>query len=414
MTDTIGPAAQRKFRPSASRIGRCVICGSRAREPVIEVERVPIHPFCPPARLGLRPGFGTLKIVACSHCGHIYNAAFDPSRVDDLYAAAVLTNTPVSESMLKSLEATADFVLARAAPNPVVADVGGGSGALAVALARRAREVHLVEPSRALSAEQFAGTGVTLHASMFPAPGLAGAKFDVIVSRQVIEHIPDPAPFLEALRSQIDERGIVYLELPRAEYIWEATSIVDFHYPHVHYYRRGAVEVLLRRAGFEILETLDIKDGHDMGFLLAPVAPKSGTTPIPHADGSLASRLAVRRASGRRRLEGIGGRIALYGANAYSQALLGLYPDAAAFPIMFDDTPMYEGQRAYGPGGDIPISPPRRELLEGISAVVITAYLHDAVIASKLERIGWQGAVYTVRADSLAGMDARPPSLFRT
>jgi len=399
-------------KSSPGRIDRCVICGARVCEPLFVVEQVPIHPFCPPAALGLKPGFGRLEIVACSQCGHIYNAAFDPGRVEDLYAATVLTNTPVSESMLKGLEATADFVLARAPPSPVVADVGGGSGALAIALARRAREVHLVEPSRALSADQFAGTGVTLHPFMFPAPSLAGVMFDVIVSRQVIEHIPDPAPFLAELRSHIKENGVVYLELPRAEYIREATSIVDFHYPHVHYYRGGAIEAVLARAGFAVLETLDIKDGHDAGLLLAPVAPKPGAMTAAHADRSLVTALCLRRAAGRKRLKEVGGAIALYGANAYSQALLGLYPDAARFTVMLDDTPMYEGQRAYGPGGDIPIGRPRRELLEGISAVVITAYLHDAVIDAKLREMDWRGPVLTVRSDALAGEEGRPPSLF--
>jgi SAM-dependent methyltransferase len=378
----------------------------------MNVERAPMHPFCPPAGLGLAPGFGRLEIVACADCGHIYNAAFDPNRVEDLYAASVLTNTPVSDSMLEGLEATARFVLARAVSNPVVADVGGGSGALAIALARHARQVHLVEPSRALSAEQFAGTGVTLHPVMFPAPSLAGTRFDVIVSRQVIEHIPDPAPFLAAVRSHLTDKGIVYLELPRAEYIEAATSIVDFHYPHVHYYRRAEIDVLLRRAGFDMVEARLVKDGHDIGLILTAATPESGAEPAHHKDAALGAALEVRRALGRRRLEGIRGGIALYGANAYSQALLGLYPDVGAFCLMFDDTAMYEGQRAYGPGHDLAIDRPRPELLAGLSAVIITAYLHDATIAQRLEEAGWRGALYTVRADPLAGKGGRPPSLF--
>jgi hypothetical protein len=44
--------------------------------------------------------------------------------------------------------------------------------------------------------------------------------------------------------------------------------------------------------------------------------------------------------------------------------------------------------------------------------VIITAYLHDATIARRLDGIGWKGALYTVRTDPLAGKDGRPPSLF--
>ncbi|HXF54898.1 MAG TPA: class I SAM-dependent methyltransferase [Hyphomicrobiaceae bacterium] len=390
----------------------CILCGARTSLKVLEVARAPLHPFAPPAGLGLAPGFGTLDIVACSSCGHLYNAAFDLSRAEDLYAANVLTNMPVSPEMVQNLEDTARFVLAHAKPNPVVADVGGGSGALAVALAQHAREVHLVEPSRALSTERFAGTGVRLHSSMFPAASLAGVRFDVIVCRQVIEHVAHPAPFLAALRAHLAPGGVVYLELPRAEYIEAAASIVDFHYPHVHYFREREIALLVRRIGFETVSSMALKDGHDIGFVLKRALPEPEAAAPCQEAGALRQALRERRALGQRRLDSIKGAVALYGANAYAQALLGLYPGPGPFQAVLDDTPMYAGQRAYGAGHDIPIVAPSAKLLGTLSTIVITAYLHDAAIARKLERLGWKGLLYTVRADPLAGKDGRPPSLF--
>jgi SAM-dependent methyltransferase len=374
---------------------------------------VPIHPFCPPAALGLEPGFGTLDIVACRDCGHIYNAGFNPNRVDELYAANVLTNTPVSDTMLQGLESTADFILSRGPAKPSVVDVGGGSGMLAILLARRAGEVHLVEPSRALVSEQFASHGVTLHSSMFPPPGLAGRQFDILLSRQVLEHIASPDGFLAAIRSHVRPDGIVFLELPSEEYIESTLSIVDFHYPHVHYYRRPELESLFARAGLAIAETIDIKNGHDVGFILRPVAPRMASAPAnSHDAAAFAAALADRRRLGSERLAALKGTIALYGANAYSQAILGLYSDAAKYGIVFDDTPMYEGQRAYGPGIDIEIRPPDAARLKAVDAVVITAYLHDVVINRKLQSFGFPGMVYTVRVDALSGTGGAPPSLF--
>jgi hypothetical protein len=116
---------------------------------------------------------------------------------------------------------------------------------------------------------------------------------------------------------------------------------------------------------------------------------------------------------GHERLAALKGTIALYGANAYSQAILGLYPDAVKYGIVFDDTPMYEGQRAYGPGIDIEIRPPDAARLKAVDAVIITAYLHDVVINRKLQSFGFSGAVYTVRADDMSGVTGAPPSLFQ-
>jgi SAM-dependent methyltransferase len=392
---------------------RCVLCGSEAFQPIFAVEKTPIHPFCPPPALGLAPGFGKLDIVACGRCGHIYNAGFDPHRVEELYAANVLTNTPVSDTMLEGLKSTADFILSRGPPKPSVVDVGGGSGMLAILLAQRAGEVHLVEPSRALVPEQFAERGVILHSAMFPPPGFAGRQFDVLLSRQVIEHVPSPDGFLEALREHVRPDGMVYIELPSGEYIETVLSVVDFHYPHVHYYRRSEMEVLFTRAGFAVEESVEIKNGHDVGFILRPVGPREAA---PAGNGAaapaLAECLAERRRRGSDRLSAFGGPIALYGANAYSQAFLGLYPVGAEYAVVFDDTPMYKGQRAYGPGIDLPIEPPTAERLREVEAVIITAYLHDLLIARKLRELGYERSIYTVRSDHQAGQDAVPPSLF--
>lgn len=394
------------------RIERCVVCDGAASEPVFAVDRVPMHPFCPPASLGLAPGFGILDIVACSSCGHIYNAGFDPDHVGGLYAAMVLTNTPVSDSMIRNLEQTADYILARAPANPVVADVGGGTGVLSRTLARRSREVHLVEPSRALRPEDFDGSGVTLHQSTFPAPALGDRLFDVIVSRQVVEHIPEPMPFLRAVRSRLRQDGIAYIEVPSAEYIERSRSIVDFHYPHVHYYRRAALETLLARAGLGLLEVIDLKEGHDRGFLLCAAQPQDMAAPPRPAPECTAVDLAEQVRLAREWLTAQPGAIGLYGANAYSQAWLGLFPSDAQYGVMLDDTPMYEGQRAYGPNVDVEIRRPSADALSGISAVVITSYLHDVVIGRKLRDLGFAGPVFTVRADHLAGRENHPPGVF--
>ena len=80
------------------------------------------------------------------------------------------------------------------------------------------------------------------------------------------------------------------------------------------------------------------------------------------------------------------------------------------YGIVFDDTPMYEGQRAYGPGIDIEIRPPDAARLKAVDAVIIAAYLHDVVINRKLQNFAFPGVVYTVRADALSGVGGAPPA----
>jgi hypothetical protein len=242
---------------------------------------------------------------------------------------------------------------------------------------------------------------------------LAGRRFDAVVCRQVIEHVPEPAPFLSGLRASLADDGIAYLELPSADDVLRRHSIVDFHYPHVHYYRRAEMELLLARAGFAVAEVFDIKQGHDVGFLLRAAKPEARAARASSEISSegLSAALAERRVRAAQRLAAIDGPIALYGANAYAQALLGLYQESAPFAAMFDDTASYAGRCVYGPAGEIAIEPPRGERLAGMAAVVIAAYLHDAEIARKISAMGFRGPVYTLRAHGVEGLGPKGPGL---
>ena len=77
---------------------------------------------------------------------------------------------------------------------------------------------------------------------------------------------------------------------------------------------------------------------------------------------------------------------------------------------MFDDTPSYAGQCAYGPSIRIPIEPPRAERLGGFAAVVITAYLDDRDIGGSVRALGFRGPLHTARTDAEAGTGDRRPA----
>jgi hypothetical protein len=106
------------------------------------------------------------------------------------------------------------------------------------------------------------------------------------------------------------------------------------------------------------------------------------------------------------------GGITLYGANAYSQALVGLYPSLNSMIRIFDDLESYAGHFGYGRAIEMPIMLPHPNTINDMDTIIITTYLHDLEISKRLRANGYAGQLYTVRTDPSAGQNGRPASIF--
>lgn len=78
----------------------------------------------------------------------------------------------------------------------------------------------------------------------------AQATFDLIGAFDVIEHIADDEAVLKSMRSAVVAGGGIVITVPQHPILWSRADEVAHH---VRRYRRGELEVKLRRAGFDIL-----------------------------------------------------------------------------------------------------------------------------------------------------------------
>src|SRR5262245_54809032 len=119
-------------------LAHCPICSAAERQTLFVVDAFPIRPMRLPHEADAAADCQPLEIVACDGCGHVYNARFDRALVTRLYTTPVATNAPVSHGMVQAVEATARWILERAAARPRILEIGGGAGALAQTLATKA------------------------------------------------------------------------------------------------------------------------------------------------------------------------------------------------------------------------------------------------------------------------------------
>lgn len=263
---------------------KCPCCGGRdLREGVFVRRCTPalnnrLHPDRDSA---LAAPAGPLELAQCRSCGHAFNAAFDPALAD--YGEGYNSGRSVSPAYRAHLEATARFLVSHAGTlsgGPLrVLELGCGDGVFLDLLAQRGMKAVGYDPAlpeRAVNIADFpgeadpqehCGDGVPgasgQHSPGFPEdcsvpecvrglfePARDCGRYDVLVLRHVLEHIPDPGAFLAPLLSSPGLReALVYIEVPDFAWIAERGAFYDLTYEHCGYFSEGSLVRLLNGLG---------------------------------------------------------------------------------------------------------------------------------------------------------------------
>jgi SAM-dependent methyltransferase len=146
-------------------------------------------------------------------------------------------------------------------PTGALLDVGCGAGWLLAHAAARGWDVLGVEPSEAMAAR--ARTRVPVVGDVFPAAEVTRrGPFDAVHVKQVLEHVAEPAPFVDAVRDVLRPGGVACIEVPndfnRLQAAVRRTLAKPpwwvVHPVHVNYFDFAALERLLAARGLEPLE----------------------------------------------------------------------------------------------------------------------------------------------------------------
>ena len=384
-------------------INSCPICGSAASETEFAVERAPVHRLIPRAHVVSNADFHPFTLVRCGSCGHLFNSTFEPEIGETQYHDVPLSNIPVHSSMVDFLRGIAELIGRSAYAGKRVVEIGAGTGHLARMLAQEAREVVVFEPCSGLMPSMLPEANVSMFNAAFDRAALDW-KADLIVCRQVIEHVADPRVLVGDIAASLASDGLAYLEVPRAEYIVEHGAVCDLHLAHVQYFTEANFRRLAASAGLETLQYFSIKNGHDMGFVVRP-ARRDVVAAVGAPSARMAELLARRVSGGLARASSLDGTAVLYGATPTAQAFLGLFDGVCAYDFALDDNHEYAGYALYGAHQSVPILSPADVDLSAISTVIITSYLHDAVIAQKLRLAGFKGKILSTRPERPAARE---------
>ena len=371
----------------------CRLCGSADVAPFLDLGRAPFtDDFVTPEQLG-REFAAPLTVFVCRACWTAqtqHDVEVDEYYRDYNYSVAA---SPFAQRFMARLaqRTMAEYGLT---PGAGVLEIGSGDGAQLAHFQALGAHVLGFEPSADLCATSRAA-GVPVHEGLFDAGTAASIPAamrpaDVILLTYTFDHLPEPLPFLQAVRSVLDpERGVLVIEVHDLEAIMRRRETCLFEHEHSVYLTRRSFGRLLERAGFELLTSDLLPAAQRRGNSLLITAAVTGShhiaDPAPYVGDALerwepydrfAHAVAESHDALRRHLRearAAGRRVAGYGAGGRGVMTLagaGLGPDDIAY--LCDRSPHAHGLLA--PGSHVPICDPGRLAVDPVDELIVFSY----------------------------------------
>ncbi len=339
--------------------------------------------------------FAPVEIVRCRDCSHMYNRYYNLKSWEVMYNNKAITNTPVHRSMFDFLGDILKWIGLERIINKYVIEIGAGSGHLSRTVSQYAKSVQVFEPNSSLVPDMLPEANITLINDIFSEDLIYG-KADLIICRQVIEHLTDPLELIKKMKNALSADGFLYIEVPNAEFIENHGAFFDFHNAHVQYFNRSNLCYLTQKAGFEVFDELSIKEGHDIGLLLRPSEKKILAAPEPPYSERQHSLYMNHFEELKTEIRKHSPPYILYGAAWHAVSMLSVMGDNLEFTAALDDTLFYADQFLYNDRQQVPVFLSHAMDLNSRSTIVVTSFLHHEAITRRLAEMGFSGSIVNI------------------
>jgi SAM-dependent methyltransferase len=234
----------------------CPVCCSGDISPVVEIPRAPV--FCNvlwrTRHEALNAPVGEISLGFCKDCGHIFNMAFDPGRMQ--YTGEYENSLHFSPRFQEYVTDLAEGLVRRYhLSDKTVMEIGCGKGDfLSLICGLGANRGIGFDPScdveRACSS---GGDAVTIVRDYY-SEKYSDQQADLVCCRHVLEHVQAPIDFLAGLRRAAGQRPatVFFFEVPNAVYTLRDLGIWDIIYEHCSYFSASSLARLFITCGFEV------------------------------------------------------------------------------------------------------------------------------------------------------------------
>jgi cupin fold WbuC family metalloprotein len=378
-----------KLRPSAA-AGRCRLCHELAPTPMIDLGLWPIaHRLL--SQADAHEERFPFALAICEACGLVQV----PKPIDPEILYRSFNYNFSSWKVEPHMTDEIDTILRRGVPDAVI-DVGCNDGLFLEELRKHGvKTLAGIEPNP-VAAERARARGLRVFNDMI-GPALCDeivaecGRFDLVVSRQVFEHVSDVDTFLSGIHRLLNEGGRVFIDVPDFGPSLRLGDCTTLWEEHVNYFTEETLTSTLLRHGLVPVQT---KTYDFSGGCLAVVA-RRGTSGIaaPPTPATLRSSntFADRVHEYGRRLQetltsarGMGTQCVLYGTGVRGCALGNTFALGNFMDFAVDD--QRERQGKFMPGTRLPILPSEM-LADGSAPIICILAVNNENVRKVRERV---------------------------
>lgn len=380
----------------------CPACGSTALTPFHQMKGIPAlsctiwdtvadAKSCPQ---------GDIDLSLCQTCGLLINTAFEPKLLhyDEDYVAS-LHHSPLFGRYATDL--AKDLIDRYDLHEKLVLEIGCGKGEFLKMMVELGNNRGAgFDPSYEAPPEGETDDRLSFVKEFYTEAHL-DLKPDLVIARQLLEHVEQPFEFVSSLRRTIGDRRdtVVVFEVPNALDMLQRADLWDVIYEHPIYFTPQALERLMRSAGFEVRQ---VRPAYEGLFLIVEASPGADAPAKLDAVGHLleddvagfANAYTERQQRWKRQLDDIRSkdkRAVLWGAGARGDTFLNAIGIHDEIPMVVDLNPRKWGKHMAGTGQ--PIHSPEDLKAQPPDVVVISNEIYIDEIRGSLRDMGIEAEV---------------------
>jgi SAM-dependent methyltransferase len=235
----------------------CPVCSSKNTSQLFKIDDIPV--YCnllwDSRGSAINCPKGNIELHYCGHCGHVFNNAFDPKKMD--YTQSYENSLHFSPRFQKFAEELVGSLVERYdLRDKNLLEVGCGKGDFLKLISKKGNNKAIgfdksYDPKNEPENEKVEGV---IFIQDWYSEKYKHIPVDFLLCQHVLEHIEKPKEFLETIKSIIEDKKVdIYFEVPNMLYTLRDLGIWDLIYEHCGYFTPNSLAFLFESLGLEVL-----------------------------------------------------------------------------------------------------------------------------------------------------------------